>query len=73
MTTFTEPIAHHLGWAVHDADVTAARYTQMLGAQFKLQPIYEFYDFEDLYKGQKGGSILANSVDPIGLYELYPN
>ena len=44
MTTFTEPIAHHLGWAVHDADVTAARYSQMLGAQFKLQPIYEFYD-----------------------------
>ena len=46
MTAFDEPIAHHLGFAVHDADVTAARYTQMLGAKFKLQPIYEL---EDIY------------------------
>ena len=46
MTTFDEPIAHHLGFAVYDADVTAARYTQMLGAKFKLQPIYEL---EDIY------------------------
>ena len=44
MTVFDEPIAHHLGWAVYDADVTAARYEQMLGAKFKLQPIYELQD-----------------------------
>lgn len=44
MTAFNEPIAHHLGWAVYDADVTAARYEQMLGAKFKLQPIYELQD-----------------------------
>ncbi len=46
MTTFHEPIAHHIGFSVFDADVTAARYTEMLGAKFKLQPIYEL---EDIY------------------------
>lgn len=39
-----DPIAHHLGYAVHDAEATMQRYTQVLGAKFRLQPIYELQD-----------------------------
>ncbi len=35
-----QPIAHHIGYAVYDADATARRYGTMLGAEFRLMPPY---------------------------------
>jgi catechol 2,3-dioxygenase-like lactoylglutathione lyase family enzyme len=38
--TVQNAIGHHLGFAVYDADATAAKYTQMLGGTFRLMPPY---------------------------------
>ena len=35
------PVAHHIGYAVYDADAAAKRYTKMLGAEFRLMPPYK--------------------------------
>ena len=45
MTTFNEAFAHHIGFSVFDADVTAARYTQMLGREVQAS----IYELEDIY------------------------
>lgn len=37
-------IAHHLGYAVRDAEATALRYERMLGATFRLMPEYNVTD-----------------------------
>ena len=41
---FDQPIAHHLGYAVYDAEATAKRYEQVLGAEFRLMPPYHVAD-----------------------------
>jgi len=38
------PIAHHLGFAVRNAEATALRYERMLGATFRLMPEYNVTD-----------------------------
>ena len=41
MTVRTDlPVAHHLGFAVRDADATAEAYTRLLGGEFRLMPPY---------------------------------
>ncbi len=45
MTTFNEAFAHHIGFSVFDAYVTAARYTQMLGREVQAS----IYELEDIY------------------------
>ncbi len=37
-------VAHHLGYAVYDAESTALRYERMLGATFRLMPPYMVAD-----------------------------
>ena len=45
MTVQTDtPIAHHLGYAVYDAEATAKRYERMLDAEFRLMPPYHVAD-----------------------------
>ncbi len=46
MTILEEPIAHHLGYAVYDADVVADRYSAMLGAEWTARTVY---DIPDIY------------------------
>ena len=45
MTVQTDkPVAHHLGYAVYDAEATARRYERTLGAEFRLMPPYHVAD-----------------------------
>lgn len=45
MTVPTDaPIAHHLGYAVRDADAAAHRYERLLDASFRLMPPYVLTD-----------------------------
>lgn len=38
------PISHHIGFSVRDAEATAKRYEQMVGATFRLMPPYVLTD-----------------------------
>jgi len=65
MTVRTDlPIAHHLGFAVRDADKTAEAYTRLLGGEFRLMPPYQVKSLEGepaelrVYYGAIAGTIV---------------
>lgn len=58
------PIAHHLGYAVRDADAAARRYERMLGAAFRLMPPFAVSDLYGnpaklkVYYGAMAGTVI---------------
>ena len=58
------PIAHHLGFAVRDAEATAKRYERMVGAEFRLMPPYVLTDLYGhpatlkVYYGAMAGTVV---------------
>ena len=67
------PIAHHLGYAVRDADAAARRYERMLDATFRLMPPYELTDLYGnpaklkVYYGAIGQQVSRLGAEQIGL------
>jgi methylmalonyl-CoA/ethylmalonyl-CoA epimerase len=49
----TKPLTHHLGYAVKDADAAAKRYTEALGAEFRLMPPYVIKNLQGEEAGLK--------------------